>query len=227
MFEKAIQARWRRCAACFLAFGFLSTHNAQEPAASQPSSSQTQNQNQNQNKSLADLAREAAAKKPARQTTVITNDDLDKKIVKGPIPDILMNGRENSAEIIKAISEYRAAHTAKETEDVIRAWFERYDDMNLTALNDNIRANEETQERYESQQDRYGSGYDYSQEQKKLEMERRVQSRLDRDRRKQTSQNMEIINHIQSVFNRVRYDLQYKGFRYEWFKYHINPTQTM
>ena len=86
----------------------------------------------NSDDSVAAAARKNKSEKGTRPKRVITDEDM--KAWSGPLPKLRMDGTENSDEIIKAILAYRKAHTAPETEAVVRTWFERYDEMLAAAI---------------------------------------------------------------------------------------------
>jgi hypothetical protein len=56
----------------------------------------------------------------------------------GPLPRLKMEGTENSDEIIEAIKTYRAKYTAEQTEQAVRIWYERYDEVLAAAIQNNI-----------------------------------------------------------------------------------------
>ena len=71
---------------------------------------------------------EIASKKPSSSTAAkirIDDDSLDSVIskVKQPIPDITLDGLDNSDEIVTAINDYKAHHTPEETEAMLKDWW--------------------------------------------------------------------------------------------------------
>ena len=55
----------------------------------------------------------------------------------GPFPKMEMDDDDNSADIIVAIVKYKSTHSPEETEDAVRSWYDRYNDMLDAALRDN------------------------------------------------------------------------------------------
>ncbi len=86
----------------------------------------------NQGQSLADAAKDAKKNKTAHAAKAITDEDMDSR--KGPLPRLNMEGTENSDEIIQAISEFKAKHNERETEQALHDWYNEYDTMLATAI---------------------------------------------------------------------------------------------
>jgi hypothetical protein len=69
-------------------------------------------------------------------------DDDSDDVRRSPIPDISSaDFADNSDEIVRAIIDYRTTHSAKETEGIVREWYEKYDAQLERALDDNRRIN--------------------------------------------------------------------------------------
>ena len=134
--ESGVIPRLLLGSAAVLALG-ISTCVAQQPAPVAPASPEPTATGQEQ--PLGTVARNS--KKPAgsKVTRVITEDDMD--AAANILPKLRMDGAENSDEIIAAIGEYKASHSPEETEDVVQAWYERYDQDLAAAIQQNSTVN--------------------------------------------------------------------------------------
>jgi len=125
-----------------------------------------------------------------------------------------MDGTENSDEIIAAILTYRKNHAAKETESVIRAWFERYDEMLAPAIHNrtetrNLRAANTS------------NGYELcleSQDYEHCHNRQMAEQRGARHDQVQMADDLNIESRIQQAFMRIRNALCVNNLRYDWFK---------
>src|SRR3954466_7467437 len=86
-------------------------------------------------KSLADIAKEAQAKKAARAKTVISNDNLS--VEKKALPDLNFEDVDNSDDVFAAMDVYCKEHTPKECEELVHAWYDKYSDLLKTAVEEN------------------------------------------------------------------------------------------
>jgi len=82
--------------------------------------------------SLGTVARSSKKQTTSRAKKVITEDDMD--AAANILPRLRTEGAENSDEIIAAIGKYKETHTAAETEEVVQAWYERYDEGLAAAI---------------------------------------------------------------------------------------------
>ena len=160
--------------------------------------------------SLADAAR--AAKTPQAKAKVVVDDD-NLKSSKSPIPDVYNDAIENADEIVKAIFEFQAKHTPKETEDVVREWWERHDKK----MNDALIENKELKERREALA-RQQLGYIQSGHYDKYNKLEDAELRGAREDERRVRDNNFMVARIQNTFTQVRNALIRKNLKYEWFK---------
>jgi len=125
-----------------------------------------------------------------------------------------MDGTENSEEIIAAILTSRKTHTAKETESVVRVWFERYDEMLAAAIHNstetrNLRAANTS------------NGYELcmeSQDYEHCHNRQMAEQRGARHDQVQMADDLNIESRIPQAFMRIRNALCVNNLRYDWFK---------
>jgi hypothetical protein len=176
---------------------------------------------------LGDVAKKNGADKKDGSTKAkyIFSDD-DRSIRKSPIPPIVLQGTENSLEILTAIHDFRANHNAEETEDVVHEWFEEQSAVLSAAIDANVRMQKHNQMRMEAAQDRSAYPYNYaydpdsvSKMNERMTTERwsqRVESRS-------AQENFQVISRIQQALMKVRFDVicrpsKTKAAAYDWFK---------
>jgi hypothetical protein len=162
---------------------------------------------------------EIASKKPSGPTTAkirIDDDSLDGVIskVKAPIPDIVLDGLDNSDEIVTAISDYKAHHTPEETEAMLKDWWERHEAMLIRAADENKALSDRRQDQryYLSEQ---STSDDYRKvQQQYLNAEKSSQM----DQRSMMGNGMRI-GRIQQTFMKVRTGISVRShLQYDWFK---------
>ena len=177
---------------------------------------------------LGDVAKKNAATKDKDASTkakrVFTDDDMS--IRKSPIPSIALQGTDNTLDILTSIHDYRANHSAEETEDAVHEWFDEQSAVLSGAIDANVRMQKHNQMRMEAAQDRaaypYNSNYDPDSATKmneRMTTERwsqRVESRSQQE-------NFQVISRIQQTLIRVRVDVicrpnKTKAAAYDWFK---------
>jgi hypothetical protein len=166
----------------------------------------------NSEDSVAAAARKNKSEKNTRSKRVFTDEDTESW--SGPLPRLRMDGTENSDEIISAILSYRKTHTAKETESVVRTWYERYDEMLSAAIHNstetrNLRAANTS------------NGYELCMESQDYEHCRNRQMAEQRGAQHdqvQMAEDFNIESRIQQAFMRIRNALCVNNLRYDWFK---------
>jgi hypothetical protein len=161
--------------------------------------------------SIADAARQAKAPK-AHAKKVFSDDDID--TTAGPLPRLKTEGVENGDEVLAAIEKYRVTHTAEETEQTVRTWYERYDQMFDAAIrqNQNVKAVGDANLR---------NGYDLcqaSQDYEQCQNRRMAELRGAQNDQVVTTKNNELANRVQQAFMKVRNGLVQHGLHYDWFK---------
>lgn len=166
----------------------------------------------NSDDSVAAAAKKNKSEKSTRSKKVFTDEDME--AWSGPLPRLRMDATENSDEIIKAILSYRKTHTAQETENVVRTWFERYDEMLAAAINNSI-------ETRNLRAANTSNGYELCMESQDYEHCRDRQMAEQRGARHdqvQMAEDLNVESRIQQAFMRVRNALSVNNLRYEWFK---------
>ena len=169
-------------------------------------------QNPEPPKTLAEVAREAKKEKK-EQAKIVLNEDAP-PTPKQIIPEVFSDGMDNSDDILKAIFDYSANHNAKETEGVVRIWFEKHDAMLANAIEQNKRIEQRERDRqngYLSRDVQFRNQQEYMESQ-------RVEIISRRDDLKQKQENGLLSARIQQTFMRVRSSLAGKRMKYEWFK---------
>jgi hypothetical protein len=130
------------------------------------------------------------------------------------LPKLRMDGAENSDEIVAAIGEYKAAHTPDETEAVVQAWYERYDEDLAAAIQQNLTVNSLREENFSNGNEICREGGDYQ----KCEGRRRAEYIGVRHDRQTLQRNAATEVRIEHVFMRVRSGISRYNLRYPWFK---------
>ncbi|HUM04833.1 MAG TPA: hypothetical protein VLT90_05190 [Terriglobales bacterium] len=163
---------------------------------------------------MGEIAKKSKQSAGPKAKAVITDENM--KTRRGPIPGISLEGPDNSDEIITAIREFRKNHKPEETEEAVRLWYDEFDSLFATVLDDNTRLVQRKEDRSltEATGGYYGSDGDYN---------RAVQRRnsaisQDRDDFRRQRKNGFMVARIQQTFIKVRNDLQAIGLRFEWFK---------
>jgi hypothetical protein len=175
-------------------------------AASQPSQAPANGS------SLAAVVRNSKAQKTAHAKKVVTEENLEPSA--GPLPKLKMDGAENADDVMAAIVAYKADHSAAETEDAVRRWYDKYDDELAAA----IQANQDIKTLRDAN---VSNGYELCQQgrdyEKCAKRQRAEQggARLDQS---QIESNNQLMVRIQHSFMKIRNGLNQNGLQYEWFK---------
>ncbi len=165
---------------------------------------------------LAALARNTKAQKTAHAKKVFTDDDVEGNA--GPLPRMKMDGAEDSDEVVAAITTYKGTHTPEQTEQAVREWYDRYDEMLVATIQENrdmasvgsvnmSNANELCQQ---------------SQDYEKCQGRQMAEARGSRADSNRMTKNFALMNRIQRVFMKVRSGLQANNLRYSWFRIQNN-----
>lgn len=146
----------------------------------------------------------------------IDDDSLDGVIskVKAPIPDISLEGLDNSDEIVTAINDYKSHHSPEETETVLKDWRDRHEAILIRAAEENKALSDRLQDQ------RY-----YYREQTDSDDYRKAQQQyLDQQKSAQLNQRSMMengmrIGRIQQTFTKVRTGISMRcHLQYDWFK---------
>jgi hypothetical protein len=165
---------------------------------------------------LGDVARKAKEEKTARpQSKLVVDDDSEPLKNKSPLPELALHGLDNTDQIIRAIERFKLTHSAEETEEALHEWYDGYDQMMERAIDESKLMKERHISRVTGTRvnatDRIN---DYRQYEKTMEAERRS----DEDDRRHVEANSLLTARIQQAFTQIRFSLQMKQIKYEWFK---------
>ena len=176
---------------------------------------------------LGDVAKKNSTGKKdvATKAKHVFSDD-DMSIRKSPFPSIVLQGTENSLEILTAIHDFRANHIPEETEDAVHEWFDEQSEVLSAAIDANVRMQKHNQMRMEAAQDRaaYPYNYSYDPDSASRNSERMTTERWSQRVENRTSQeNNLVISRIQQTLMRVRVDVicrpnKIKPAAYDWFR---------
>jgi hypothetical protein len=158
--------------------------------------------------SLADAAKAARGAK-ARSKVVIDEENF--RSMRGPIPEMNIEGVDNSDAIIKAMDEYRRSHNPQETEIAIREWYNHYDLMFQHAF-------EQSAEIRDRAQDRYPDPHPYPDDYRKYQEQRSTEIRSAIQDQRLIQKNGLLMARIQQCVQKVRGALYSFGLKYEWMK---------
>lgn len=201
--------RWH-CLLTGLMFALLEAGAQDNPARQTPA---TPDSNPSQ-ASIADAARRSKAQsKHAKK--VVTDDDLD--TAAGPLPRLKLYGLENSQEVVAALMNYRNSHTPAQTEAVLRAWYEHYEQINEAVIkqNDNVRA---VQSANLSNEIDLCQGGQEPDQYEACQKRRIAEQRGARSEQVTVSDNFALQQRIQHALLSLKTVLQNAGVRYDWFK---------
>lgn len=162
--------------------------------------------------SLADAVRGSKAQKSAHAKKVITDEDME--ATAGPLPRLKMDGAENADDVVKAISDYKTTHTPEQTEQAVRIWYDRYDEMLAAAIQDN-------QDTMVLRNANSSNGYELCQESGDYQQCRNRQMADQRGARSdqvKMTKNNQLEVRIQHAFMKVRNGLNVNNLHYDWFK---------
>jgi hypothetical protein len=175
------------------------------PAVPEPTSTGTE-------QPLGTVARNSKKTGPDHIKKVITEDDMD--ALANILPRLRTEGAENADEIIAAIGQYKASHTPDETEAVVQAWYERYDQDLAAAIQQNQVVNSLREENFSNGNELCREAGDYQ----ACEKRRRAEYIGMRHDQYTVRNNMALEVRIQHVFMKVRGGIGRYGLHYEWFK---------
>jgi hypothetical protein len=164
--------------------------------------------------SLGDVARTSKKAGGPKAKALVTNENL--KSQSAAIPAIAMEDVDNSDEIIRAIRGYRKTHSDVQTEEAVRQWYDEFDSLMASILDDNARLIQRKEDRNltEATGAYYGPDGDYY----KAVQRRNSAIAEDREDFRRRRKNGFTVARIQQTFMRVRSDLQSCNLRYDWFK---------
>ncbi len=134
--------------------------------------------------------------------------------LRNALPALTMDGAENSDEIVAAIGRYKQSHTAEETEAVVQAWYEKYDQDLAAAIQQNLVVNRLREENLSNGYEICRESGDYQ----TCEGRRRAEYIGVRHDQATIMKNAALEVRIQHVFMKVRGGIMRYNLRYDWFK---------
>ena len=207
--EFAVFARIWLGSAAVLALA-VAVCSAQHPTPVAPASPEPTGTGQEQ--ALGTVARNSKKPADSKAKKVITEDDMDAPA--NILPKLRMDSAENSDEIVAAIWQYKAKHTPEETEQVVQAWYERYDQDLAAAIQQSSTVRSLREENWSNGNEICREGGDWQ----KCEGRRRAEYTGVRHDQQTLQSNMATEVRIQHVFMKVRLGIGRYGLHYPWFK---------
>jgi hypothetical protein len=165
---------------------------------------------------LAAAASNAKAQKTGRAKKIFTDDDMEANA--GPLPRMKMDGPENGDEIVAAITKYKETHTPEQTEQAIRTWYDRYDEMLVATIQENRDMQTIGSVNMSNGNELCQQSQDYEHCQSRQMADQRG-SRTDQT---QMIKNNALMMRIQRVFQKVRGALMMNNLHYSWFRIQSN-----
>ncbi len=201
---------------CLLGISLLLGCSALALAQSQPAPPPPPAQSSAPASPLAAAASNAKAQKTGHAKKVFTDDDMEANA--GPLPRMKMDGPENGDEIVAAITKYKEAHTPEQTEQAIRTWYDRYDEM-LVAT---IQENRDMQTIGSVNMSNGNELCQQSQDWEHCQSRQMADQRGNRTDQTQMMKNTALMMRIQRVFQKVRGALMMNNLHYSWFRIQSN-----
>jgi hypothetical protein len=162
--------------------------------------------------SVAAAARDSKVQKTGHAKKVFTDEDMEASA--GPLPRLKMDGAENADEVIAAIAKYKLTHTPEQTEQAVRTWYDRYDEMLAAAIQENLDVSTLRNANTANGYDLCQEGGDYE----KCRNRQMAEQRGARNDQNLMTKNSQLEVRIQHVFMKVRNGLMMNHLRYDWFK---------
>jgi hypothetical protein len=192
-----------------------SSPSSASPAAASPAAPPADQTSSDTSNSLAGAARKAKAQNTTHAKKVFTDEDME--LQAGPLPRLKMDGAENADDVTAAIAKYKLTHTPQETEDVVRAWYDRYDSELAAAIQSNLDTTSLRAANMNNGNELCQQNQDYEDYQHCLSRQRAEQRGAQHDRT-EISSNTNVVIRIQHSFMKIRVGLTQNGLRYDWFK---------
>jgi hypothetical protein len=201
---------------CLLGISLLLGSSALTLAQSQPAAASPPAQSSAPASPLAAAASSAKAQKSGHAKKVFTDDDMEANA--GPLPRMKMDGPENGDEIVAAITKYKETHTPEQTEQAIRTWYDRYDEMLVATIQENRDMATIGSVNMSNGNELCQQSQDYAHCQSRQMADQRG-SRTDQT---QMIRNNALMMRIQRVFQKVRGALMMNNLHYSWFRIQSN-----
>jgi hypothetical protein len=201
---------------CLLGISLLLGSSALALAQSQPAAASPPEQSSAPASPLAAAASNAKVQKTGHAKKVFTDDDMEANA--GPLPRMKMDGPENGDEIVAAITKYKETHTPEQTEQAIRTWYDRYDEMLVATIQENRDMATIGSVNLSNGNELCQQSQDYEHCQSRQMADQRG-SRTDQT---QMIKNNALMMRIQRVFQKVRGALMMNNLHYSWFRIQSN-----
>ncbi len=163
--------------------------------------------------SLGDAARQVRADKAAQpHAKIVVDDEVAPLKARSPFPEITLKGLDNTADICRAIEEYRKVHTRAELENALHDWYDDYDQMIRLYLKEQVLAQERQSDQYNRPTPSYTGDY------RKYWEAMQARQRADELDRRRMYADQATVNRVQAGLQRIQSFLGTKGLNYTWFK---------
>lgn len=192
---------------CIVVASAAFSQNSGSAAEPQPTASSADTQG-----SIAAAAKSSKASKANHAKKVFTDEDME--ATTGPLPPLRMEGAENADQIVAAIAKYKTTHTPEQTEQAIRIWYDRYDEMLQAAI-------QEDQDLRALRDANVTNGYELCQQSQDYTQCRNRQMAEQRGAHRdqqQIASNSQLEVRIQHAFSKIRIGLGQNSLNYDWFK---------
>jgi hypothetical protein len=203
---------------CLLGISLLLACSVVVLAQNQPAPAPPPTQGSGTASPLAAAASNAKAQKTGHAKKVFTDDDME--VNAGPLPRMRMkmDGPENGDDIVAAITKYKETHTPEQTEQAIRTWYDRYDEMLVATIQENRDMATIGSVNMSNGNELCQRSQDYEHCQSRQMADQRG-SRTDQT---QMMKNNALMMRIQRVFQKVRGSLMMNNLHYSWFRIQSN-----
>jgi hypothetical protein len=187
-------------------FGALGARAQSAPVACPPAVAPAADQSA----SVAAAAR--SSKKPAVHAKKIVDDD-DMALHHGPIPRLIIEGSDNTAEIIAAIKRYKESHTPQQTEKALHDWFDETNDMLTVTQRESSKLRDLRESNVNNSNELCQDSGDWQQCQRLVVAEARG-ARSDKN---SMNNDFAVGSRIQQAFRNIYNSLTEMGVNYAWF----------
>ena len=164
-----------------------------------------------QSASVAAAAR--SSKKPAVHAKKIIDDD-DMALHHGPIPRLMIEGSDNTAEIIAAIKRYKESHTPQQTEKALHDWFDETNDMLTVTQRESSKLRDLRESNVNNSNELCQDSGDWQQCQRLIVAE----ARGARSDKSSMNNDFAVGSRIQQAFVNIYNNLMAMGVDYAWFR---------
>lgn len=162
--------------------------------------------------SLAAAAQNSKKQAKSHAKKIFTEDDMDPS--QNALPPLTMDDAENSDDVVAAIGEYKRTHSPQETEDAVRAWYEKYDQELAAAIKQNAVVSALREENNSNGYELCRESGDYQ----ACQARQRAEYIGARHDQATINKNGALEVRIQHAFMKVRGGILRYNLHYDWFK---------